>query len=757
MRTGQPLPLTTVQVTGSGRSTLANEEGRFQLLLEAGDYELKFSLIGYSSKWLPVRVTDTLITLEIELPPAVIELTDVVVESRAYDKAQGIIIEAIKRKQEILRKLHDYTFDAYTRMVVWDDSKEDSSQIMLITEAQSTSYWEYPDRYKEVLSARRQSANIKGQFNIVVVGGVLNFNKNRVDLNEWQVVTPTAEDALDYYDYYLIDSTYIDSQKIYRLEIEPRNQVDPLFIGHIQIVDSTFDVVGVDVGFNEAVDIPVVNNLRYRQQFAHFQQEYWMPVEISFTANVSLNLPGVPSRMSFSHIASLYSYQFEVGHPAGTFGEYLLEVLPQADDVDSADWASRQTIPLTEEEFRGYSRLDSLERAPKPLHKRALRGLLTAAMLLTAGDYDLFHFNRVDGSYLGFALDHLEIIPRTELWVATGYGFDSRLWQHQYGFRIRLHRRQKVFVGAEYRKRIVGRHQVGKPWYNPTFEALFFGYDPFNYYREEGASLFAESKLIDHTRLSLTYMHYDQQSVGVNTDYSFFGGDREYRSNPVITAGRLRSVGAEFEYDSRKLWRNKGRDVKLDAAQYTILTLGAEYAPPDFIDNDFEFRKYYASFHRRQRIFNLGVTRLDVYAGSATRYLPPQCYYSVGFNDPFVINTNGFQTLGDNLFYGNRVFMVHATHEFGKRLFRRSGLPLIKKLPFTIGIHGGAFWTEFRNHPSQVGDAKLKFARTPYGEVGFSVGNLTPFIWPLNLALYFTWQVSDYDTNQFTILLGIKP
>jgi hypothetical protein len=756
MQTGEALPYVTVQIVNTGRSTLANQDGHFRILVDNPSGELKFSHIGYYSKWLGFSDSTSGTDLQVYLPPAVVELKDVVVSSWAYDAGQRIILEAIKRKQEILEKLSDYSYDAYTKVAVWDQSKgKDSAKIMVITESQSTSYWEYPDKYKEVITARRQSANMAAEGNLVAVGEVLNFNKNRIDLNDWSVITPVAEDALDYYDYRLVDSTSIDGQKVYDLDITPKNQIDPLFTGRIQIVDSTFDVVGVDVGFNDAIDVPILEDLRYRQRYALFSKQFWMPVEIGLNAILKINFPGIPSPLEIDYTASLHSYSFEQGIPKGTFGEYLLEVSPLADHVDSSAWRQHQAIPLTVAEERGYQRLDSLEKAPKPLRKRLVQGLMAATALITVGDYDFLHIQRVDGAYLGLRLGSSKLIPRTSLWAKGGYGFDSRLWQYQLGFTTRVREAQRMSLGAVYRRQIVSRPLIGKNWYNPTFQTLFFKQDPFDYFRDEGVTLFGSTKLINYTTLNIYLTDQKQSSVHVNTDFSLFGGDNRYRPNPEIADGYLRSVGGSVVYDSRKMWNDRGHDVKIDSPEYTILKLGAELSSPDFLNSDFDYRKYYISAFRRQRVFDLGISTIDLYAGASTRSLPPQEYYGIGFDDPFVVDQRGFLTTGDHMFFGNRILMLHLTHDFGKLLFQRSGMPLIRDIPFTLAVHGGAFWSEFRDHAAQPGDHLLDSSPKPYTELGLTVGNLSPFIWPFNLSLTFSWQLSDYDTNRFMWLIGV--
>ncbi len=106
-------------------------------------------------------------------------------------------------------------------------------------------------------------------------------------------------------------------------------------------------------------------------------------------------------------------------------------------------------------------------------------------------------------------------------------------------------------------------------------------------------------------------------------------------------------------------------------------------------------------------------------------------------------------------FSGNRAAMVFVNHDFEQRLFRGTGLPLIRSLPFTVSVHGGAFWTDFVDHTPNTGDEAITTAPSAYVELGFGLGNLTPWLTPLNLAVWFTWQVSEYATDRFVFRLGV--
>ena len=430
--TDEPIARVTIRVEGTGRSMLANEQGEYQLRLQPGEYNLKFSHIAHYSEYVKVTVSDSTINLDVKLHPSMIQLKPIKVYERAYGQGERIILEAIKRKEEILSKIEDYSFEAYTKMVLRDTAKPDSLDIFLITEAQHEYHWEAPDTYKEIITARKQSANVEPGRILVAVGGILNLNLNRIDLNEYSIVSPTAKDALDYYNYYLLDTIYIDSQPVFHLEIEPKNDIDPLFVGTINIADSTYEVAGVEISFNDAIKIPFIENLRFSQTFAEFEEKYWMPITQDIAGIVDFPIPGVPV-IDVDFVSSIHNYEFNTGHPEGTFDEYNIEVAVDADDIDSTIWQAGPIIPLTLQEIRGYARIDSVAHAPKPILKRMLNLSLKSLMLLIDG-YDYFHFNRVEGAYLGAAYKKKKLLPRLDILLRSGYSFDAEFWQHDYGF-----------------------------------------------------------------------------------------------------------------------------------------------------------------------------------------------------------------------------------------------------------------------------------------------------------------------------------
>jgi len=747
LESGRPLPGATIRVLGTGRAMLANDQGQYRLRLDAGSYRLKFSHVAHYSEIREVNVSDSDVVLDVAMRPAVIEISGTKVYSRAYDPAQRIIVEAIARKKEILSRLHSYDFDAYTRLLVRDTAKADSESVVLITETQMKGYWEQPDKYKETITARKQSSNIEAEGNLVTIGEILNFNADRLDIDRYSVVSPTATDALDYYDYYLLDTIFIDDKMVFRLELEPKNNVDPLFVGTIDIADSSFEVVGVDGTFSEGFETPFLSNIRYRQRCAQFDNEYWMPIEIAFSVVIDLPIPGL-SVYSVDYLAALHNYSFEVKHKSGTF-DYVIEVDPKADDVDSAEWYSGQMVPLTELELRGYERIDSLEHAPRSLGQRFKSGL-GWLVFHTAFDSRFFHFNRVEGAYLGYGGFLGSLLPRTSLDYRIGYAFDRERWQHRYGLTTRLWRQRQVEVRLAYEDDIVAAPTIISSSYNPTIMALANKTDPLDYYRRRGVDMEISGKIVNKVRLSVGYGDHRQYAEHNHTEYSLFRESKRQRPNPTIVEGTMRSGSVGVSYDSRPLIKMKNVEFPADELTMSRIDAVLEVASPDLVDNDFEFVRYYLNLTRRQRTLGMGVTTLRLFAGASDRSLPPQRYFTVDFGDEFFGTSMDFKTTGETNFKGSRAACAYAQHDFGRWLYRRTGLPVLRDFPFPLSLHGGVFWTDFEGHPRQPGDELLHTAQKTYSEIGFGLGRIPP----LSFRLFFTWQLSDYDTSRFTFSLG---
>ena len=752
-----PIRFAVIQIAGSDSTTVTDRNGRYRLVLTPGEWVLEVRRIGYHVLSESMVIGAGRTERDLYMTPLPIGLQAVVVVGEAEDEATRIMRRAIARKNDVLARIHDYRYDAYVKLVVRDAAKDrDSSDaVLVITETQTTAYWEQPDRYQEVITARRQSSNVAAENNWVSVGQIVNFNRDRIDLDKYSVASPTADDALEHYSYQILDTVTVDGRQVFRVAIEPRSQSSPLFVGMIDVADSTYDVLTLDVGVNDAVRFEFFENIRYRQRMTNYGDDKWMPYEIRFSGEIHFGvpLPGIPKRLSFEHVASLEDFRFDKGDAPANLGEFLIVVDSEADDIDSTAWEAARPRPLADVEREAYVRIDSIENEPPGVGDYLLTG--AAFVILTTTNHDFYHFNRVESSYLGAGWTWRDLSPDVVLRTKLGYSFGQDAWQYDFGGRVRVSERRRLWVGGGVANEVVHRPVLVSGSYNPTYLAFLVGLDPLEYYRETGFTVSVSAKLIDFTTLWLEYRDVEHASLDVTTDYTLFDRDRVIRPSLPVAEGRLRSLRAVLQFDSRPLLKSKGRDFRVNSLSYTRLTLAGEYAAPDLVANDFDFRRLSLRIHRRQRTLNIGMTTIDAFAGIVWGSVPPQRYFTVDFGKGVFAEDGGFHTLAETNFAGNRAAMVVMRHNFEQSLFRKSGIPLVRDIPFALLVHGAAFWTDFIGVTRDPLNTTLSTAPSAYVELGFGLGNLTPMLRPFNFEVWFSWQLSSFATERFEFRIGM--
>ncbi|HKI96158.1 MAG TPA: DUF5686 family protein [Gemmatimonadales bacterium] len=747
------LPLAVVSVPGTTISQLTDHAGRFRLVIPAGTPTVEVRAIGYRMASLAVPADADSVRLDVYLDPIPYQLATIVVSGD--DGARAIIARAIARKHDVLAGIHDYRYQGYVKLVVRDLGLPQASprSILVITESHTAAYWERPNTYQETILARRQSNNLRAERNLVTVGEIVNFNRNRIDLGRYALVSPIADDALDHYRYRMLDTLEVDGRRVFRIAVRPVSEASPLFEGIVDVVDSTYDVQRFDLGVNAATRFNLVSDLRYHQQLGDVGGGRWMPTRIQLTGQVHLRIPfpGIPHDLEFSQTAVLSDFRFDQGHPPAGTGRYRIVVDDGADRPDSSWWTDSSRVPLSVAERAAWSRIDSIAELPPSLGRQVRNGVFLALFLGT--NQNFFHFNRVDGPYTGIGLRFRR--PAWQYGGKVGYGFDADRWQYAVRLGRRLSATQGLWADAEWHDETLHRPTLISSSYNPTFRALFARLDPLDYYRERGFTLDLHSRVVGPLSASVGYRDAEQWSLPVVTDYAVFNVDRLVAPNPPIADGHLRAFTAGLTYDSRPMLDDKGIVRRLGGFTWTRIALGAEVSAPSIVASDFSYRRYTLDIERRQRTLGFGITTLRAAGGIATGVVPPQRYFTVDFGmETATFQRGGFNTLADTNYSGTWAAMITVQHDFDRLLFAKSHLPLIENLPFTLSVHGGVFWTDFAHHTPTPADSLLITAPTAYSEVGFGLGNLTPFLAPFNLQANFTWQLSSYPTHGFRFGLG---
>lgn len=698
--------------------------------------------------------------------------------------ADSVMARVIAHRQARQFDLRAFSFRLTSKVSARDvdDSAATARSVLFFTETRSNAWHEAPDRYLEMVTARRRVGRTeRGLAQIVEIGEP---DPDRISLEElgagprpggsrgrggdhavrtrYVVTLPVAADAKVHYAFAVIDTITFAGRAGWRLAFQPRNESEPSMAGTIDVADSTWEVLDIDASVGGAVRFPATDSLHFLQRYGDAGSGEWLPVLTQLTGEIrpsvtssrvpreiaGIPIGGVPRHLRFEQLALRDSFDFTAATP-GDIGEYRLVVAPDADRRGTGAWTD-DTMPESDAERSALTRADSSRRHPGTLARLARDGDAAVRLAESPG---FFHYNRVDGVYLGAAHDW----PAGPLTLTTraGYGFGDEVPQYRLGARVMLAESRRLWVGAWAYDETTIRPTFVSTGYNPTFRAFFARSDPLDYYREHGTALAAGLRVLDRTRLEVGYTDAWESTLDTIPGGVARVSRFPPRPNPPIRDGRMRALTGVLTWDSRAMVRTGEQDSWLGERSWTRVSLGLEAAAPSIIPDSFWFRRYTVRIlHQRPTI--AGTTTIAVAGGLATGDVPPQRYFTVDYGMG-VLPVDGiqFNTLRRTNYYGTRALSIALRHDFDGRPFARSGLPLLRSLPFTLSLHGGVFWTDFHNHAALPGDSIFASAGEPYREAGFSIGNLTPFLAPINLSASFTWQLSSYPTQPFRFGIGL--
>lgn len=748
-QTGERLAAANIRVLGTSQGTVANAEGRYRLVLADGTYRIVFSSLGYSPDTATVAVRGST-TYNTVLKPGDIVLPEVVVS--AEDPAIAIMRQVIANKKKWADRLNTYEFDAFTRQVLRRDTA-----IASITESLTKGYWQKGDTLREIVKQKRQTENIKSEFNFASVGRILNFYDDEIKFVGYTFVGPAAVDALEYYDYKLLKTRGSQGREIFEIRMIPKSRTTPLFEGIISVAGESYALAGIDVVPNDVFTLPftTVERLRYRQQFGLYENSFWMPADIHIEAAATIGVMGfrIPP-IGFSQTSVITAYSINTAIPDTIFRKPRLTVDSVATaQLDSALWQSGSVLPLTAEEQLAYTTLDSTQTLDVQFRPGGLGIRLggdggDAVSVLNLLDLS---FNRVEGFHLGAKFEPDSIAGIIDLRTHLAYGFSDKRMKYLLGATLHTSASRRLGFGADVYRILDHRPDAGYygVFYNSLTSVLVKN-DYRDYHEAEGWRAFVSFRPGKIFAGRISFASEKHRSAQQNTDFSIFARGSAYRPNPPASERNLRSIAVEL--------RLGPEPVPLDIVRQPGIELGFEYSDPRFAGSEFKFSRVnaLATFSiptiGRSLLFPASLS-VRVAAGTSTGILPPQRLFSLESASSGFAPFGVFKAMGVREFTGERYVAVSAEHNFRSLPFLALGIPFLYKNNIEFVIHGGtgrtwfdrptaAFGTDRWNRPISGGNESGHW----YGEAGFGFNRIFDLI-----RADFTWRVSSPGGFRFSL------
>lgn len=482
----EPLPFANVYVKGTTYGTTANENGKYSLELQNGNYEIIFTYIGYAKETKSVQINNAEILLNVTLQPEDYSLSELVITA-GEDPAYAIMRKVIAKRAYYLNQVNEFQCTAYVKGLQKIVSAPDkilgfnlsalgildsnNSGIIYLSESISEFSFEKPDKVKEKMIASKVSGNSDNfSWNSASDFNSVDFYKNNLAidfLSDRIIISPLSDNAMFYYRYRLLGSTVEEGQTIHKIEVIPRRKADPVYRGVIYINDSLYNINSLELMLTKEAQIKVFDTVKISQTFVPIENDVWMPISKRF--DISFNMMKVEA--AGYYLAIYKDYNIHPNFPKNYFTNETLKIDDASNKRDSIFWQLQRPVPLTPIENADYERKDSLEVLKQSkahldsLDKKAnhfkpidlvigynYRNTYKKFDIRTMPLINFFNFNTVEGYNISFgAVAEKEFEQKKILRITPilRYGFANQLFSAKANISYFYNRKKSGYINID--------------------------------------------------------------------------------------------------------------------------------------------------------------------------------------------------------------------------------------------------------------------------------------------------------------------
>ncbi|WP_158638298.1 DUF5686 and carboxypeptidase regulatory-like domain-containing protein [Panacibacter ginsenosidivorans] len=375
---GSPLAYASILIKENGHGTTANQEGRYSLELNTGDYTIVVQYVGYAKQEKKIHVETKSLQLDFQLLPQQLNLNDVVVKSGAEDPAYAIIRHAIKKREEYRTAVDSFTCEAYIKTLLktrtlprkilgktmdsatWKQMGVDSNGkgVIYLSESMTKIAFKKPDKIKLEVISGRESGTAGYGFSFPTF---IDFYNNNIEMMGGQVaprgyVSPIADGALGFYKYHFLGSFFEDGKEINRIEVIPRRKYEPLFSGTIEITEGDWRIYSLDLMLTKESQLELLDTVKIKQIHYPVTPTIWRTKDqvMYFTFKKF----GIDAVGNFLNVFN--NYNVTPAFKKKFFNNIVVRFDTGVNKKPITYWDSVRPVPLEPEEVKDYKVKDSI-------------------------------------------------------------------------------------------------------------------------------------------------------------------------------------------------------------------------------------------------------------------------------------------------------------------------------------------------------------------------------------------------------------
>ena len=757
--TKEGIPFVNVIIPGTTAGTLTDFNGNYSLEFRQKGDSIRAFLIGYNGVAKKILLNQFQ-SIDFELLPQNLNLPEVTIKYKG-NPAEVIMEKVIRNKDKnSLQSFQSYQYEAYTKIqldannisekfknrkllkqfdFVWnylDTSTLNGKSYLpvFISETMSDVFFrKSPRSRKEIINA----SSISGFENASVsqffghLSEQVEIYKNFIPLFEKNFVSPVADFAIDYYKFYLVDSSFISNKWCYHLMFKPRRKQELTFSGNLWINDTSFAVKKFQMRIPDDANVNFINDLEVEQEFEWTDNLFWMLTKDVLNADFNILDNSKKTLGFYGHRTTLYrNFQFDIPE-SKRFFRISTDVFidPEATAKPKVYWDTIRPERLSSREQGIYNMVDSVKSIPLfRTYVDILYAIFTGYLKwgkVELGPYSkLFSYNGVEGARFRFGLrTSNSFSKKIQLGGYLAYGTLDQTFKYGGDLIYMLSKNPRRDLTASFKYDI---EQLGL---NPTafstdnFLASLFHRGPNNkltMVREYKVAYEHEWYTGFINRIHL--IHREVFPLG-STEFIVFPDNR---SEPQFMNSIYTS---EIQVDSRISFRERFLAAEFArvtiSSVYPIIQLSFTYGIPRVFKSDYEYQKLVLNVSQWFHFATIGWSKYIIETGKIWGTLPYPLLRIHDGNQTFFYNDNSANLMNYYEFVSDTWISASYTHHFDGLLFNK--IPLLRKLKWREVAHVRAVYgtlTAKNAEYSYFPDNLRSFAKQPYYEAGVGIENI---------------------------------
>ena len=678
---------------GTKSGAVTDENGNYRIETYYSSDSLRCTNVGYQAQTVKIKQgTTSVVNFELRLTG---DMKEIIIKPEEGPNPAIVLVKNILRNKKInnREKLESYEYETYNKVEFdlnnitqefqdrkifqpfefvfagVDTTQEKAYLPVFMTESLSDHYFRKNPRVeKEVIKATKVSGVENESINQFLGDMYQNVNiyDNEIVAFQKSFTSPISAYCLGFYDYDLVDSSWIDGKWCYKLQFFPRRKQELLFFGEMWVNDSTYAIKSIEATIAEGANINWIKEFKVKQEFNEVEDEVWMITkdELLIDFNISDKKMGVYGRKTATY------RKFVINTPRDPkFYSGITDIVVNEDASDKTEefWEESRHIELSADEMRIYHMVDTLKNLPQFKTVANIISLFVSGYKVIGkfelGPYYTFYsFNPVEGNRvrLGGRTSN-EFSKRIMLDGYLAYGMRDERFKYGGGFIYMLNKNPRMAVGASAKRDMEQLGQASGAFREDNVLSSLFRRNPANKLTDvtelEG---YLEREWLYGLTNKLIFTHRVLKPAGDKYRYVRFEPDlsAEQEVDYLITSEV--TLYTRFAYKEKFVYGEFER-VSL-GTNYPALEISYSYGMPRVLGSEFEYQRLIMRVQDKMRFGPFGYIDATVEAGRIFGNLPYPLLMLHQGNETFFYDESSYNTMNFFEFVSDKWLSVWATY-----------------------------------------------------------------------------------------------